>query len=91
LISGVKGVVLNLEQEKFIDFILERVEDPNQEVAKALLLKTFAYQENNPDNDVSSLMLNIIPLLKPDAIEEVTNIILYNALWGNFRSIVLTI
>ncbi|MDR3334119.1 MAG: hypothetical protein LBT13_04405 [Treponema sp.] len=82
---------MNLEQEKFIDFILERVEDPNQEVAKALLLKTFAYQENNPDNDVSSLMLNIIPLLKPDAIEEVTNIILYNALWGNFRSIVLTI
>jgi hypothetical protein len=82
---------LNLEQEKFIDFILERVENPNQEEAKTLLLKTFAYQENNPDNDVSGLMLNIIPLLKPDAIEEVTNIILYNALWGNFRSIVLTI
>lgn len=70
-----KGIKITLEQKKFINFIMDHVQNKKQEEANVLLLKMFADQANDLDNDMHGFILNIIPLLKEDAIEEVENII----------------
>lgn len=67
---------MNSGQEKFLNFIMERVELENQNKAKELLSESFAKQEDGTFN--KEYMMNFIPrmleLIKPEFIDEVKNI-----------------
>ncbi len=67
---------MNQGQEKFFNFILERVQDEKQEEAKALLTEGFDKQADGTFDQ--EYMQNYIPrmiaLLKQECIEEVKGI-----------------
>ncbi|CEH34788.1 hypothetical protein [Romboutsia lituseburensis] len=69
---------MNSGQEKFLNFIIERVELENQNKAKELLNESFAKQEDGTFN--KEYMMSFIPrmleLIKPEFIEEVKNIMI---------------
>lgn len=73
---------MNSGQEKFFDFIMERVDVNNQEKAKELLSESFAKQNDGTFNKeyMMSFIPRMIALLKPECVEEVKNIMNnYNA------------
>lgn len=67
---------MNNGQERFFNFIMERVALENQDKAKELLNKSFKKQDEGTFN--KEYMMNFIPrmleLIKPECIEEVKNI-----------------
>ncbi|WP_066874340.1 hypothetical protein [Clostridium mediterraneense] len=67
---------MNSGQEKFFNFIMERVELEKQAKAKELLSESFAKQADGSFN--KEYMMNFIPrmleLIKPEYIDEVKNI-----------------
>ncbi len=69
---------MNNGQERFFNFIIERVELENQEKAKKLLNESFAKQDEGTFN--KEYMMNFIPrmleLIKPECIDEVKNIMI---------------
>lgn len=69
---------MNSGQERFFNFIMERVELEKQDKAKELLSESFAKQDEGTFN--KEYMMNFIPrmleLIKPDCIDEVKNIML---------------
>lgn len=64
------------EQEKFTNFILEKVPENKKEDAMALLADYFKKQEDGTftKNDISIFASKIIIILKPEAIEEVQTV-----------------
>lgn len=69
---------MNNGQEKFFDFIMERVEKNNQPKAKELLNESFAKQDDGTFN--KEYMMSFIPrmmeLIKPECMDEVKNIMM---------------
>lgn len=67
---------MNNGQEKFFNFIMERVND--QDKAKELLSESFAKQANDGFNQ--EYLMNFIPrmmaLVKPEFMDEVKNIMI---------------
>ena len=67
---------MNSGQEKFFNFIMERVDLENQDKAKELLSESFAKQDEGTFNQ--EYMMNFIPrmlkLIKPEFLDEVKNI-----------------
>lgn len=73
---------MNNGQEKFFNFIMERVALENQDKAKELLSESFAKQNEGTFNKeyMMSFIPRMIALLKPECVEEVKNIMNnYNA------------
>ena len=69
---------MNNGQERFFNFIMERVSSENQEKAKELLSESFAKQNDGSFN--KEYMMSFIPrmleLIKPESIEQVKNIMM---------------
>lgn len=69
---------MNNGQEKFFNFIMERVEKSNQPKAKELLNESFAKQDEGTFN--KEYMMSFIPrmmeLIKPEYMDEVKNIMM---------------
>lgn len=69
---------MNNGQERFFDFIMQNVEEKNQNKAKELLSESFAKQENGTFD--AEYMANFIPrmleLIKSESIENVRNAML---------------
>lgn len=69
---------MNGGQEKFFDFIMERVALENQDKAKVLLSESFAKQDDGTFN--KEYMMSFIPrmleLIKPEHLDEVKNIMM---------------
>ncbi|ABS41334.1 hypothetical protein [Clostridium botulinum] len=63
---------MNQGQEKFLGFILERVEEDKVEEAKALLADNFKKQAEG--NFTTQFIPKMAMLLKPDKIEEVQTV-----------------
>ena len=67
---------MNNGQEKFFNFIMERVDLENQDKAKELLSESFAKQDEGTFNQ--EYMMNFIPrmlkLINPEFLDEVKNI-----------------
>ena len=67
---------MNNGQERFFNFIMERVSSENQGKAKELLSESFAKQNDGSFN--KEYMMSFIPrmleLIKPEFIDEVKNI-----------------
>ncbi|MDP4153215.1 MAG: hypothetical protein Q8865_07260 [Bacillota bacterium] len=64
---------MNQGQEKFYEFILERVQEDKVEEAKELLMDNFKKQQkgNFTQEDVLKFIPKMISLLKPEKVEEV--------------------
>ncbi len=64
---------MNQGQERFYQFIIERVEENQVEEAKKLLEYNFKKQDegNFTQNDMIQFIPKLIGMLKPDKIEEV--------------------
>jgi len=69
-------MVLNERQEKFLRFILERVQTGKENDAKTLLTESFSKQAEGTFNEEykNSFIPRMVALLKQDKIEEVKNI-----------------
>lgn len=67
---------MNQGQEKFLNFILERVQDDKVEEAKVLLVDNFRKQAEGTfaKEDISQFTLKIVSLLKPEKVEEVQSV-----------------
>ena len=69
---------MNKGQEKFFEFIMQNVEEKNQEKAKELLAESFGKQEEGTFN--KEYMMTFIPrmleLIKPESVEMVKNIMI---------------
>ncbi|MGG7057196.1 hypothetical protein ACQPUY_05770 [Clostridium nigeriense] len=69
---------MNKGQEKFFEFIMQNVEEKNQEKAKELLAESFGKQDNGTFN--KEYMMTFIPrmleLIKPENIEQVKSIMM---------------
>lgn len=69
---------MNKGQEKFFEFIMQNVEEKNQEKAKELLAESFGKQDNGTFN--KEYMITFIPrmieLIKPENIEQVKSIMM---------------
>ena len=67
---------MNNGQEKFLNFILERVNAENIEKAKELLSESFAKQADGTFNKeyMMSFMPRMLKLIKPEFVEEIKNI-----------------
>ncbi|MDH3013983.1 hypothetical protein [Gordonia alkanivorans] len=68
--------MMNQGQEKFLGFILERVEEDKIEEAKALLADNFKKQAEGKftHDDITQFIPKMAMLLKPDKIEEVQTV-----------------
>ena len=72
---------MNNGQEKFLNFILERVDDENIEKAKELLSESVAKQADGTFNKeyMMSFMPRMLKLIKAEFVGEIKNIMLnYN-------------
>lgn len=69
---------MNQGQEKFLSFIMQNVEEKNQDKAKELLNESFAKQDNGTFN--AEYMAEFIPrmleLIKSESVEQVKNIMM---------------
>lgn len=75
---------MNQGQEKFYNYILERVEDSKIEDAKELLAESFNRQDNGTFEKeyMESFIPKMVALLKQDSVEEVTGVM---ALFGEMN------
>lgn len=71
-------------QEKFLNFILERVQEGKEDEAKEILTENFRKQDEGTFSieDVQQLVPKMLTLLKPDKIEEIAAVAKQFA--GNF-------
>nr|WP_307991524.1 hypothetical protein [uncultured Niameybacter sp.] len=69
---------MNQGQEKFFNFILERVSQENQEKAKELLAESFGKQADGTFNQeyMMSFIPRMLQLIKPEFLEEVKGIMM---------------
>lgn len=69
---------MNQGQEKFFNFILERVHQENQEQAKELLAESFGKQADGTFNQeyMMSFIPRMLQLIKPEFLEEVKGIMM---------------
>lgn len=67
---------MNKGQEKFLNFIMENVEEKNHDKAKALLSESFKKQEEGTFNKeyLMSFIPRMLELVKPESLELVKNI-----------------
>ena len=67
---------MNNGQEKFFNFIMERVDLENQDKAKELLSESFAKQDEGTFNQeyMMSFIPRLLKLIKPEFLDEVKNI-----------------
>jgi hypothetical protein len=67
---------MNPGQEKFLGFILERVQEGKVEDARALLTENFRKQGEGTftREDASQFASKIVSLLKPEKVEEVQSV-----------------
>ena len=67
---------MNPGQEKFLNFILERVQDGKRGEAKSMLEECFKKQDAGAfgPEDAKGLIPKMLPLLKPEALKEVKDI-----------------
>ena len=67
---------MNSGQEKFFNFIMERVDLENQDKAKELLSESFAKQDEGTFNQeyMMSFIPRMLKLIKPEFLDEVKNI-----------------
>lgn len=67
---------MNNGQEKFFNFIMERVDLENQDKAKELLSESFAKQDEGTFNQeyMMSFIPRMLKLIKPEFLDEVKNI-----------------
>lgn len=65
-------------QQRFYDFIMERVDDENQKDAEALLRDSFSKQADGTfDNDyLNGFNPRLLALIKPESVEEVRKILM---------------
>ena len=73
-----RRLTMNKGQEMFFNFIMQNVEEENQEKAKELLAESFGKQDDGTFN--KEYMMTFIPrmleLVKPESIEKVKNIMM---------------
>lgn len=69
---------MNQGQERFFNFIMQNVEEKNQDKAKELLAVSFGKQDDGTFNQ--EYMMTFIPrmleLIKPENVEQVKNIMM---------------
>ncbi len=67
---------MNPGQEQFLNFFMERAQDEKKDETKALLEECFAMQNNGTFSAeaMQGVVPKMIACLKPEHIEEVTNI-----------------
>ncbi|MEG0133354.1 MAG: hypothetical protein RR891_08010 [Clostridium sp.] len=69
---------MNQGQERFLNFIMQNVEEKDQDNAKKLLAESFSKQDSGTFNQ--EYMMTFIPrmlaLIKPENIEQVKNIMM---------------
>lgn len=67
---------MNQGQEKFLSFILERVQEDKVEEARALLADNFRKQAEGTftKEDISQFAPKIVSLLKPEKVDEVQTV-----------------
>ena len=67
---------MNNGQEKFFNFIMERVDLENQDKANELLSESFAKQDEGTFNQeyMMSFIPRMLKLIKPEFLDEVKNI-----------------
>ncbi|MEG0309066.1 MAG: hypothetical protein RR636_14065 [Clostridium sp.] len=69
---------MNQGQERFFNFIMQNVEEKDQDNAKKLLVESFSKQDSGTFNQ--KYMMTFIPrmlaLIKPENIEQVKNIMM---------------
>ncbi|MEK4426747.1 hypothetical protein [Solibacillus sp. FSL K6-1523] len=60
-------------QEKFLSFILQRVQEGKEDEAKAILLENFKKQDEGTfsQNDIQAFFPKMMNLLKPEKLDEV--------------------
>ncbi len=75
---------MNQGQEKFYNYILERVEDSKMDDAKALLSESFDRQDKGTFEReyMEDFIPRMVALLKQDSVEEVTGVM---ALFGEMN------
>lgn len=68
---------MNEGQQKFLSFILERVQEDKVEEARTILAENFKKQAEGSfsPEDIKAFIPKMMSLLKPDKIEEVQNIV----------------
>lgn len=68
---------MDQQQEKFYQYILDRVEEKNIDRAKVLLGKTFEKQDegNFTKCDVTVLVPLLLSIVKPESIKEVQDLL----------------
>lgn len=68
---------MNQGQEQFQSFILERIQEERKEDATALLNECFKKQDEGTftRQDITQFIPKLIPLLHPDKVEEVHEVI----------------
>ncbi|QHW31417.1 hypothetical protein GZH47_11565 [Paenibacillus rhizovicinus] len=64
-------------QEKFLNFILERVQEGKQEEAREILTSNFKKQDEGTfsQDDVQAFIPKMISLLKPEKLAEVVEVV----------------
>lgn len=60
-------------QDKFLNFILQRVQEGKEDEAKAILLENFKKQDEGTfsQDDIQAFVPKMMSLLKPEKLEEV--------------------
>ncbi len=69
---------MNQGQERFFSFIMQNVEEKNQDKAKELLNESFEKQDNGTFNAeyMASFIPRMLELIKPECVEQVKNIMM---------------
>ncbi|KLV26698.1 hypothetical protein CHH55_12425 [Niallia circulans] len=64
-------------QEKFLAFILQRVQEGKEEEAKAILMDNFRKQDEGTfsQNDIEQFLPKMISLIKPERLEEIQAVV----------------
>jgi predicted PurR-regulated permease PerM len=72
-----QGDIMNAGQEKFLDFVLDRVRDDKKDEAKAILDESFAKQDDGSFNAayLASIVPKLAVTLKPEFVDEVKAVI----------------
>ncbi|CAI9388280.1 MULTISPECIES: hypothetical protein [Bacillaceae] len=73
-------------QERFLSFILQRVQEGKEEEAKAILMENFRKQNEGTfsQSDIAEFIPKMITLIRPEKLEEIQAIV--KQFSGNFGS-----
>ena len=69
---------MNQGQEKFLNFIMQNVEEENQDKAKELLMESYNKQDDGTFNQeyIMTFIPRMLALIKPENIEQVKSIMM---------------